>query len=216
MLSALLVYSAVWNWLHRLGGVGLILLGLADNSVVPLPGSIDALTIILAAHKREWWWYYAIMATIGSLVGGYLTFRLGHKGGEEALEKKIPKNKAKKVYRIFNRFGFWAVAVPAILPPPVPIVPFILTAGALKYPRHKFIGALALGRGVRYTIVAYVGHIYGKEIFAFFGKYYRPVLYALIALAVAGGIVVLILYMRKRHRDREKKAGGTATKEKVA
>ncbi len=216
MPTALIFFSsAIWNWLERLGGVGLILVGLADNSVVPLPGSIDALTIVLAAHKREWWWYYAIMATIGAVIGGYLTFRLGHKGGEEALEKKIPKNKAKKVYRIFNRFGFWAVAVPAILPPPVPIVPFLLTAGALKYSRHKFLSALTLGRGVRYFIVAYVGHIYGKQIFAFFGKYYKPVLYALIALAVAGGITVLILYLRKRKKDREKKQSGGAEK-KVA
>ncbi len=214
-MLAVMVVSPLWNWLHRLGGVGLILLGLADNSLIPLPGSVDALTIILAAHNRPWWWYYAIMATIGSLAGGYLTFRLGHKGGEEALEKKIPKNKAKKVYRIFNRFGFWAVAVPAMLPPPVPIVPFLLTAGALKYSRHKFISALALGRGVRYFVVAYVGHIYGKEIFAFFGKYYKPVLYALIALAVAGGITVLILYLRKRRRDREKKRSSAAEK-KVA
>jgi membrane protein YqaA with SNARE-associated domain len=214
-MLAVLVVSPLWNWLHRLGGVGLILLGLADNSLVPLPGSVDALTIILAAHNRQWWWYYAIMATIGSLVGGYLTFRLGHKGGEEALQKKLPANKAKRVYRIFNRYGFWAVAVPALLPPPVPIVPFLIAAGALKYSRHKFISALALGRGVRYFIVAYLGHIYGKQIFAFFGKYYRPILYALISLAVAGGITVLILYLRKRRRDREKKRSSSAEK-KVA
>ncbi len=213
-MLAVLVLSPLWSWVHRLGGVGLILLGLADNSLVPLPGSVDALTIILAGHNRAWWWYYAIMATIGSLIGGYLTFRLGHKGGEEALEKKIPRQKAKRVYRIFNRFGFWAVAVPAVLPPPVPIVPFLVAAGALKYSRHRFLSALALGRGVRYFVVAYLGHIYGKQIFAFFDKYYRPILYALIALAVVGGITVLLLYLRKRRRDREKRSG--APQKKVA
>jgi hypothetical protein len=34
--------ASIWLWLHRLGGPGLILLGLADNSAIPLPGSMDA------------------------------------------------------------------------------------------------------------------------------------------------------------------------------
>jgi len=190
--------SALSNWFYRLGGPGLILLGLADNSLVPLPGSVDTLTIILAAHRKEWWLYYAAMATIGAVVGGYLTFRLGYKGGEEALEKKIPAKRAKKVYSIFNKYGFWAVAVPALLPPPVPIVPFLLTAGALKYSRKRFIAALTLGRGVRYTIVAYLGHKYGDSILGFFSKYYRPLLIALIAIGVVAGIVALFYYKKKK------------------
>lgn len=190
--------SAIWNWVHRLGGPGLILLGLADNSVVPLPGSIDALTIILAAHRKEMWWYYAVMATIGGVVGGYLTFRLGHKGGEEALEKKISQKRAKKVYSIFNKYGFWAVVVPALLPPPVPIVPFLLTAGALKYSRKKFVAALTLGRGIRYTIVAYLGRTYGGWILNVAGKYYRPLLITVISIGVVAGLVALYYYKKKK------------------
>ena len=41
------------NWVRRLGGPGLVLLGFADNSVVPLPGSMDVLTIWLAARHRD-------------------------------------------------------------------------------------------------------------------------------------------------------------------
>src|SRR5580693_254773 len=51
----LLIAVSVWTWLRHLGGVGLILLGLADNSVVPLPGSMDVLTILLAARHRDLW-----------------------------------------------------------------------------------------------------------------------------------------------------------------
>ena len=130
MIPGFFLASALWNWIHRLGGPGLILLGLADNSLVPLPGSVDALTIILSAHRKEWWLYYAVTATIGAVVGGYLTFRLGEKGGEEALAKEnIPEKRAQKVYGIFNKYGFWAITIPALLPPPVPIVPFLLAAG---------------------------------------------------------------------------------------
>ncbi len=61
----------VFRWLHHLGGPGLIVLGLIDNSVIPVPGSMDALTIILSANQRKLWPYYALMATIGSVIGGY-------------------------------------------------------------------------------------------------------------------------------------------------
>ena len=193
-----LLASGGLKWLLRLGGPGLILLGLADNSVVPLPGSMDVLTIILAASHREWWFYYAFMATLGSVVGGYLTYRIGSKGGKETLEQKIPKRKIDKVYRKFEKGGFWAVAVPAMLPPPVPIVPFLVAAGAMQYSRKKFLIALAAGRALRFSIVAFVAAHYGSQIFRFFSRYYKPALYSLIGLGVVGGLTGLFLYLRYR------------------
>jgi len=52
------------HWLRRMGGPGLVLLGIADSSIIPLTGSMDVLTILLAAHHRTWWPYYALMATL--------------------------------------------------------------------------------------------------------------------------------------------------------
>src|SRR5438270_12438701 len=181
--------NSAWTWIMSLGGPGLILLGLADNSVIPLPGSMDVLTIVLAANHREFWWYYSLMATVGAVIGGYLTYRLGRKGGKETLEQKLPRKRVDKVYRTFERWGFWAVAVPALLPPPVPIVPFLLAAGALQYSREKFLGALTLGRLVRYSIVAGLGALYGTHIVRFFSRYYEPALTILIGLAVLGGVL---------------------------
>ncbi len=166
----LLLAVSVWNWLRHLGGVGLILLGLADNSVVPLPGSMDVLTILLAARHKHLWWYYAFMATVGAVIGGYITYGLARKGGKEAFERKLSKSRADKIFKRFEKWGFFAVAVPAILPPPFPIVPFLLAAGAMQYSRQKFVGALALGRGVRFTILAGLGAIYGRHIVRFFSK----------------------------------------------
>jgi membrane protein YqaA with SNARE-associated domain len=191
------------RWLVSLGGPGLILLGIADNSVVPLPGSMDVLTIWLAARHHDWWPYSAAMATVGAVLGGSITYSLARKGGREALERKLPKDKSEKVFKKFERWGFGAVAIPALLPPPFPMVPFLLAAGAMQYPRKKFLAALALGRGIRCTILAALGAVYGRHIVSFFRRYYLPALIILIGLAVAGGVATLIGYLRTRRQSRE-------------
>jgi membrane protein YqaA with SNARE-associated domain len=199
---AFVVTQAAWRWLIRLGGPGLILIGIADNSVVPLTGSMDVLTMWLAARHREIWPYYAVMATVGAVLGGYITYSLGRKGGKEAIERRFNKQKANKLFQRFDRWGFRTVAITALLPPPFPLVPVLLAAGGLQYPKKKFVGALTLGRSVRYFLVAGLGSLYARPITAFFNRYYKPALFILIGLAVLGGILALIEYLRSRRNHR--------------
>src|SRR5262249_48671965 len=199
---ALSLVLTVWGWLERLGGLGLVLLGLVDNSPIPVPGSVDALTIILSAHQRDWWPYYAIMATICRVVGGYLTYTLAPGGGQEGLEKKLSKEKAERAYKTFNKFGFWSLFLPALLPPPVPFSPFLIAAGALNYSCRKFLLAVALGRSIRYGALAYLGSIYSRQIFGFFHEYYQLILWTLLILAVAGGVVVTLFIWKRRKRSK--------------
>jgi hypothetical protein len=77
---------------------------------------VDAMVVLLAAHKREWWAYYALMATIGEVAGGFLTYRLAQRGEEKTIEKKIGKKHAAQVYRWFAKSGFLAVFVGSMLP----------------------------------------------------------------------------------------------------
>src|SRR5512140_2978224 len=123
----------VWGWVLRLGGPGLVVIGIVDNSFIPLTGSMDVLTIWLAASHRDWWAYYALMATIGGVLGGYITYEIARKGGKETIERKLDKEKAAKVLPRFRRGSFWSVAVGAILPPPFPLVPVLVAAGGSQY-----------------------------------------------------------------------------------
>jgi membrane protein YqaA with SNARE-associated domain len=191
-----LLAVSTWVRLRRLGGLGLVLLGIADNSIIPLTGSMDVLTIWLAARHREPWQYYALMATIGAVLGGYITYSLARKGGKEAMERRLSKRRAAKVYKRFARWGFGGIAIPALLPPPFPFLPFLLAAGAMQYSRVKFLIALVLGRGVRYSIAAYLGVLYGNHIVRFFSRYDKEAVAVLIGLAVVGGILTLIQYLR--------------------
>jgi membrane protein YqaA with SNARE-associated domain len=196
----LFLASKIWTWLRHLGGPGLLLLGLADNSLIPLPGSMDVLTIWFVVHHRQQWIYYAAMATAGSLIGGYITYRLARKGGKATLQHRLGP-RTNSFYQSFQHWGFWAIFVPALLPPPFPFVPFLLAAGALQYSRKKFIAALALGRSLRYGILAYLGLTYGRHFQRFFNKYTKPTVYVLVALSVIAGIAALVTYLRYRGKD---------------
>jgi membrane protein YqaA with SNARE-associated domain len=202
----MLAVTTTMVWLRRLGGPGLILLGIVDNSLLPLPGSMDVLTIWLSARQRELWPYYAAMATLGALIGGYITYALAKKGGKQALERKFSRSKVEKLYQRFERWGFWTVTVPALLPPPFPMVPFLIAAGTLQYSRKQFLGSLALGRGIRFFVFALLGHAYGRAIASFFSKYYKPALFTLSGLAILGGILAFAEYMRMRKKPRQTSA----------
>lgn len=183
--------------LYRLGGLGFIPLGLLDSSVIPLPGSMDVLTIILAARNPDFWLYYALMATAGSVIGGYVTFRLAFKGGEKALARRSTHKVLVKSTEIFKRWGFAAIVIPALLPPPVPMVPFVIAAGTMQYSTRRFVSALTLGRVVRYTALALLAEHYGRQARSWTSVLGHPVFWVLSGSVVLAMITVFIVFNSK-------------------
>jgi membrane protein YqaA with SNARE-associated domain len=182
----------VWQNLLKFGGIGLVVLGALDASPIPIPGSIDALTIFLSATNRDRWLYYAIMALIGSEIGGAISYELAKRAGEEAIHKKIGAQRAKRLRELIDKWGFGAVAVPAMMPPPFPLTPFLLFAGATEYPRKKFLLALAVGRAVKYPLLAYLASVYGRRFLAREIRHFEPFLVAALIVLGVGGIAFLI------------------------
>jgi LPXTG-motif cell wall-anchored protein len=193
------------HWLFQLGGLGLIPLGLLDNSPIPLPGSMDVLTILLSAREQQWWLYYALMATAGSLLGGFVTYRLARKGGKEALERRFPRRNMEKVYKVFSRWGFGAVAIPALLPPPIPMTPFLFAAGAMQYPAKKFLAALALGRLVRYSALAYLSARYGRQIISFIEEHGHPAVLTILGIVLVAACAAFLFLRRKKRTGKRKR-----------
>ena len=189
---------SVVSWLLHLGGVGLIPLGLLDSSVVPVPGSMDVATILLAARDKPLWFYYALMATAGSVLGAFLTYRLARRGGKAALAKRFSEKKVRKTLKAFERWGFAAVLVPALLPPPFPLVPFLVAAGALQYPLAKFLTALTAGRLARYFVLAFLGAHYGRQILSAFSRHVAATLYLSCAVILAAVVITLLLRAKQR------------------
>jgi membrane protein YqaA with SNARE-associated domain len=210
MLSLWLLTSPVLHFARRFGPLAFFGLGLADNSVIPLPGSMDALAIFFAASKPEWWWYYALMATAGSLFGAYVDYGVAQKGGHATLDKRLGRKRAERARAYFDRMGFWSIFIGALAPPPTPTGAIILVAGALEYPMGNFIAAIMSARLIRYFVVTWIASHYGRAIFQFFSRYYKLALYSLVGLAVVGGVVGLVYYLRQRRKGKIVLDAGTS------
>jgi membrane protein YqaA with SNARE-associated domain len=190
----------VRHWIAQLGGVGLIPLGLLDASLVPIPGSMDVLTIVLAARDSKLWFYYAGMATLGSVIGALVTFRLARRGGKETLKRKVSAARAEQIIEIFSRWGFWSIAIAALLPPPVPMVPFVIAAGATQYSTQKFLAALTLGRVIRYSLLALLAAHYGRQIIRFIVHPEHPSLYIAFGVAVILGVITFVVLSARKKK----------------
>jgi len=162
-------HSPLVRWLVSLGGLGLFGVAIIDSSVIPLPvpGSTDLLLLLLTAHRRTtvalaiW---LAFCAFAGSMVGGYLTWGAGRKGGKAALARYVPERFLGRITGWVERHGVWSVGLSAILPPPVPLSPFLLAAGALGMERGRFLVSYGTARAVRYGLLAWLGITYGRRI----------------------------------------------------
>lgn len=218
LLSASWWSASAWGWLWHLGAVGLILLAFADNAPVfsSPAGSVDVFLILLCGgHPRSWAWY-AVAASVGEIVGGYVTYRVSLAGSQKTLEKKIGEATAAKIWKWFEKSAFVTVFLGAILPPPFPFTSVLMAAGIMHCPRGTFLSALVTGRSLRYFGLAWLSRSYGRQIIALVARNYRPAMYTLIALAVLGGVGALIYFHhRNTHRNRGVDAGSASVDHKA-
>jgi membrane protein YqaA with SNARE-associated domain len=182
-----------WKLLRSLGGVGLVILGVIDSSVVPTFGSLDVLTAILAIRNHDLWPYYAAASTAGSAIGAYITYRMSAKAGEEWLEKRIGSKHSQQVRGVLERWGFSAVFVSCIAPPPFPTSAFFVGAGALKYPQARFVTAVLSGRVLRYGVIAYFAARYSRPILRFLRHTRGPEANVMWIGVTMAGFAILVL-----------------------
>jgi len=178
------------HWLTHLGIPGLFFVAVIDSSVIPLPlpGSTDLLLLWLVSHGGDPW-LLALCAIAGSILGGYTTWEAGRKGGEEALSRYVPARLLGRIVGWVERHRILAVFLPALLPPPIPLLPFALAAGALGVSRIRFLIVYGAARTLRYSFIAWLGVAYGRKIEHMWAgtiqKWSTPLLYVFAGLLVA-------------------------------
>jgi membrane protein DedA with SNARE-associated domain len=76
----------------------------------------------------------------------------------------VPARLLGRIVRWVERHRILAVFLPAVLPPPIPLLPFALAAGALGVSRGRFLTVYGAARSLRYSFIAWLGVAYGRRI----------------------------------------------------
>ena len=184
--------EALYEFARTLGGPGLFLIALADSSFLSLPEGNDLLIVVLSTGQG---WslmsYYAIMTVLGSVTGCSLLYWVGRRGGG-FFERRTSKRRLERARLSYQRWGFWAVLVPSILPPPTPFKVFVLSAGLFRLSFLKFFVTVLIGRSIRYFMWGILAVLYGEPAKEFIENN-LPTVGVILAIILVVGVVVAVL-----------------------
>lgn len=175
------------------GLAGLFLVSIVDSSFVPLPipGVTDVMVVVMAAEHMNVFLLVGI-ATVGSLLGGIFSWKIGHTGGMAFVEKHVSKRLFSRVRNWMENHAILSVALPAVLPPPMPLAPFVLAAGALDMSKKKFMITFGISRFLRHVAAAAIGIYFGGGVLTVwnfitqkYGTLILSIIWAVILLSVA-------------------------------
>ena len=189
--------STIGRWLERYvlalpiyyAAPAMILIGALDSSLLSLPEINDYLVVGRCFKQPSAVFYFPLFAAIGSVLGCLLLYTIMRRGGQALLRRRFKRENIERVERAYARFGFLAIAIPALLPPPMPFKIFVATAGTLEYPRWKFLLTVMIARSVRYYVEGILAVFYGRRVLLFMkdnGLVVASIVAALIVLFVLG------------------------------
>jgi membrane protein YqaA with SNARE-associated domain len=183
---------------------GAFLMAALDTSMLFfLPFGVDALVIFLSARNQNLFWLYPLLATAGSLAGAGVTFWIGRKAGAAGLERLVPGKRLERLKCKVNEKGAVAMAVPALLPPPFPLTPFILTCGALDVNRWRFFVTFGVVRLLRFGAEGVLARLYGRGVLAVLqSEAFQMVVLVFVVIALLGTIASAVVLWRSTHQKK--------------
>jgi membrane protein YqaA with SNARE-associated domain len=189
----------VWaqGFVAAFGGLGLFGVAFLDASFVSLPEVNDILVVWMVAKHKELFVYYATMATLGSVAGCYVLYWLARKGGEAFVRKRAKSAGLEHGLSAVRRYGFLALLIPSILPPPAPFKIFVLGAGLARVNPISFGLAIGVGRGLRYFAAALLAVWYGDAALTYISDHGKEV--ALVTAAILLVVAVVFVWWQRRH-----------------
>ena len=168
----------------------MIVIGALDSSLLSLPEINDYLVVGRCFKQPSAVFYFPMFAAIGSVLGCLLLYTIMRRGGQALLRRRFKRENIEKVERAYARYGFLAIAIPALLPPPMPFKIFVATAGTLEYPRWKFLATVMAARAFRYYVEGILAVFYGRRVLLFL----RDNGLVIVVIFGAAAIVFVLVY----------------------
>lgn len=201
--------SAIAQWLEQyiitvplyIAIPAMVLIATLDSSLLSLPEINDYLVVARCYKYPSAVFYFPLFAALGSVTGCLLLYTIMRRGGQALLRRRFKPEQIKRVERAYERFGVFALAIPAILPPPLPFKIFVATAGTLEYPRWKFLLTIMLARSFRYYVEGILAVFYGQQVLLFMKDNGLVIISVVASVALIALLVFLIVNRLRRRRN---------------
>lgn len=183
------LYDRVLIWArHRHAPWYLAGLSFAEASFFPVPPDVMLAPMSLAKPNRAW--HFAMLATLGSALGGVFGYLIGHFAFDIAEPYINSMGYAEAFMQTktwFDEWGVWVVFIAGFSP--IPYKVFTIAAGTVSMTFLPFVIASIIGRGARFFLVAGLISWGGEGMERFLRDYIDKLGWFL----VAAGVVVFIM-----------------------
>ena len=185
----------IWGALAPLGVWGVFAISAVDAAFMGLP--MDPIVAGYIYKDPHRFLLYVLLAASGSAVGSIVIYVIGYTGGEVLLRKRLSPARFEKIHAAFDKHEFWALMLPAMLPPPTPFKAVVLAAAAFEMSFSRFMLAIFAGRFLRFLILGFLTLRFGPQVVELGGRIvahdFKWVLPALLA-----GVLGWLVWRRRR------------------
>lgn len=153
------LFSTLYEWTmkwaeHRFAPTALSILTFAESVFFPIPPDVLLAPMVLSKPDKAW--RLATITTISSVIGGVVGYFLGYLLFEPVIQPLLVEygymTKFEHAMQWFTEYGVWVVFLAGFSP--IPYKVFTLSAGFLQMVFIPFLLASAVGRGMRFFLVA--------------------------------------------------------------
>lgn len=183
------LFSSIYQWTmrwaeHKLAPKALALLTFAESIFFPIPPDVLLAPMVLAKPHRAW--HYASLTTIASVLGGIVGYWLGYALFDPLIQPIITEldyqAKFDRIIEWFQTWGVWVVFLAGFSP--IPYKLFTVSAGFLQMAFLPFLLVSAIGRGMRFFLVAGLMQWGGKPMEAKLRQWIDVIGWAVVVLII--------------------------------
>ena len=200
-ISRWAIHRRLYDWVlsfahHKHSTTALFAFSFAESSFFPIPPDVLLGPLCLGNRKRSIW--FATVCTVASVLGAIIGYAIGA-GAWEALDqfmfRYVPgfsQEKFDTVERWYAAWGVWVLFAAAFTP--IPFKVFTIAGGVFAQPLLPFILVSAVGRGLRFFLVAVLFWWIGPKAMPFVDRYFNWLCLLFVILLVGGFFVLKVLH----------------------
>ncbi|MDO7596422.1 MAG: DedA family protein [Pseudomonadota bacterium] len=183
------LYDQVLQWSrHKYAVYWLALVSFTESSCFLIPPDVMLAPMTLAKPEKAW--FYAGLTTVSSVLGGLLGYVIGMTAFQ-FIEPWLVSLGYIDSYHLaeqwFAQWGFWAIFLAGFTP--IPYKVFTIASGVAGMALVPFIVGSAIGRGMRFFLVAGLMRWGGVRLEAVLRTWIDRIGWAVVILLITGYLI---------------------------